>query len=196
MKHNTRYIQFKNRVTATNKTYFTVADLDLFYPSNRSSLQVLLAGWKKRGWIYHLGRGYYAFDLAQVDYLQLATTLYPQSYVSFEYALHWHGLIDQIPTVITVATANRSRKMQTANWTIEYTHLKPNLIFDYELEQRAYIATPEKALADTLYTIARGQRLVELDTLDQKKIDQKRLKKILKKFPLYVMGTAKHYGIL
>ncbi len=135
----------------------------------------------------------YVESIKVIPVISNSKTLYPQSYVSFEYALFYHAVINQVPTSITVATAHRSRKVLVGNWTIEYTHLKSDLIFNYTLEKHAFIATPEKALVDIFYTIARGQRLVELDTLNEKKINQKHLEKILHKFPSYVSRTAQKY---
>lgn len=190
--NNTQYLKFKELVTATRKTYFRLTDLQKFYASSQASLKVLLSQWAKRGWINQLGRGYYTFDLAQVDYLQLACSLYPQSYVSFEYGLLYYGLINQVSSTITLATGGRSRKIQVGLWILEYTHLKPELLFDYELHKHIFIASPEKALADTLYVMARGQRLVELDSLDIKKINIAKFKKTLERFPGYTLQLAKN----
>src|SRR3989339_526896 len=182
-----RYQRFKEVIEQTGKTYLTLSDIKKFYTHQKESLRVLLSQWKKQGLIFQLSRGMYTFNLASVDYLQLATTLYPNSYISFEYALQLHGVIHEVPAVITVATSSRSRRLRAEPYMLEYTHLKKELIFGYELRNKAYIATPEKALADILYVMARGQRITELDSIDWRNIDKKKLKKIIQQYPPYVL---------
>lgn len=192
----TDYIQFRQKAENIDKTFFTLTDLKKFYSSSRVNLQVLLSVWAKKGLIYHLGQGFYSFNLAGIDYLSLANAIDVHSYISFEYALYYHNLIDQVPQVITCATKKRSRQIKMINWIFEYTHLKEELFFDYDLKNRIYIASPEKALADLLYLICRGKRSVDLVALEKEKIKQKELRKILKRFPRYVTKKAKGLGLL
>lgn len=189
----TDFFKFKRKLETTNKTFFTMRDIKKFYAGEKESLKVLLSNWVKKGLIYNLGHGYYAFDIASVDYLSLATVIDPNSYVSFEYALFYHGLIDQVPSVITLASKKRSRKINMGSWVFEYSHLKNELFFSYELKNKVYIASPEKALADLIYLISRGKRMAELDTLDMGKLNKTKLKFILKKFPGYVSGKANEF---
>ena len=190
------YIQFKQIVESAGKSFFSLPDLKKFYPASRENLLVLLSVWTKKNLIYHLGRGFYSFNLSQVDYLSLANALDPGSYISFEYALSYHNLIDQVPSVITCATKKRSRKIKMSNWTFEFTRLKNDLFFGYDLKNKIYLATPEKALADLLYLLARGKRSVDLESLEKKKINQKKLCEILTKFPKYTVKKAMELGIL
>ncbi|MFH1187273.1 MAG: hypothetical protein V1688_00235 [bacterium] len=185
------YLAFKKSLEKTGKTFFNLNDLKKFYSGNIGSLKVLLSKWTKRGMIFKLGRGYYTFNLAAVDYLHLATMFDNSSYISFEYALFYYNLIDQAPSVITLATKKRSRKIEMANWTFEYSRLRDDLFFGYELKNKIYIASQEKALADLIYLISRGKRLVELDALDIAKINKTKLNSILKKFPGYTAEKAK-----
>lgn len=189
----TDYLQFKKSLEKTAKTFFNLNDLKKFYAGNIDSLKVLLSNWTKKGMIFNLGRGYYTFNLAAADYLQLANILDNSSYVSFEYALSYHNLIDQAPSVITLATKKRSRKIKMGNWTFEYSRLQDDLFFGYELKNKIYIASPEKALADLIYLVSRGKRLVELDTLDIKKMNKAKLNFIFKKFPAYTVQKAKEF---
>lgn len=192
----TDYLKFKKILDRTGKTYFELHDLKKFYSGGKGSLKTLLSNWTNRDIIQRIGKGYYAFDIAKVDYLRVANELDKNSYISFEYALYYHNLIDQVPSVITSASKTRSKKVLMSNWSFEYTHLKDTLFFGYVLKDNIYIATPEKAIADLIYLISRGKRIVELDTLEIKKIDQKKLRDILKKFPNYTMLKAKSLNIL
>lgn len=189
------YQQFKKSLEQTGKTYFSFYDLKKFYPGSPASLKTLLANWVKKNLIQNLSRGFYAFETTKLDYLHLANEIDKNSYISFEYALYYYNLIDQIPSVITSATKTRSRKAVMANWAFEYTILKSDLFFGYELKNKIYIAAPEKALADLIYLISRGKRIVELDSLEKNKVNFKKLKIILKKFPPYAFRKAIELGM-
>lgn len=94
-----------------------------------------------------------------------------QGYVSFLTALHLHGIVSQIPTRIHVATTGHGRRIATPVGTFELFHLAPDLMKDGVLWSDTRvpyrIATPEKALFDTLYISTRkGRRFRSLPELD------------------------------
>jgi len=180
------YQKFKNSLLELGKTYFTLIELSKFYSNKASSFRPLLSNWVKQGLISHLGHGYYAFNIAEVDYLQLACNLMRPSYISFEYALHYYGLIDQVPHVITLAGQRRHQFVPMGVYTFEYSYLKKELFWGYTLEKSIYIAEPEKALLDLVYLIARGKRLADLDSLEVRKLSKVKIRKYLKQFPSYV----------
>ncbi len=194
--NKTSYLKFKTELEKTNKTFFSINNLKKFYQNKQKSLPVLLSAWKKNNWIQNLGQGYYAWKLSAVDYLQLANVLDNTSYISFEYALYYYNLIDQVPSVHTLATKKRSRSIKIGNQSAEYTHLKDDLFFNIELKNKIYIATPEKALIDLVYLISRGKRSVDLTTLDKDKINKNKLLKILKQFPGYTYKKAEELGLI
>lgn len=83
------------------------------------------------------------------------------SYVSFQSALYRHGLISQIPRVIYAATLARARQVRTPLSTISFHHLPPELFggFDVHGPHGVKLASPEKALVDTLYLAPVRSRL-------------------------------------
>lgn len=196
MAEKVNYQQFKKALEQTGKTYFSFYDLKKFYPSSQMSFKTLLSNWVKKKLIQNIGKGFYAFEIIRLDYLRLANEIDKNSYISFEYALSYYNLIDQAPSVVTSAAKKRSRQIKAVNWVFEYTKLKDDLFFGYELKDKIYIATPEKALADLIYLISRGKRIVELDSLEIKKISQKKLRRIFKKFPEYTRRKAVEIGVL
>lgn len=185
------YLQFRESAEMTGKTYFSRRELKRFYYGTMENFKVLLSNWMKKKLIYSLGKGFYTFNLIKVDYLRLSHEFDNGSYISFEYALFLHGLINQVPSVITLATKKRSRVVKSAPWVFEYTHLKDDLFFGYELKDKVYLATPEKALADLLYLTSRGKRIFEFDAVERKKISREELTKTLKKFPSYTQKLVK-----
>lgn len=185
------YTQYRRDIERTGKTFFDVTDLRKFYHSTPKSLKVLLSNWTKKNLIRHLGRNVYTFDTSRVNFLKLANERVPNSYISFEYALFYYGLIDQVPTTVTLATIEKSRVLDMSNWVFEYSHLKSNLFFGYILKDGFFIATPEKSFADLLYLISVGKRLSDLGSLNISFFNIAVLKKILKRYPDFVLNRAK-----
>lgn len=192
----TSYFKFRKKLEQSGKTFFSLADLKKYYLAKKGSMKTLLSSWVGKKYVWHVARGYYAIDLATLDYLNLAVTIDKKSYIGFEYALYYYNLIDQVPSQITLATENRSRTIVARNWVFEYTHLKSDLFFSWEIKENIYIASPEKALADIIYLLARGKRTTDLSTLEKGRIDKKKLAKILKKFPPYVLKKAKELELI
>ncbi len=94
-----------------------------------------------------------------------------QGYVSFLTALHLHGVISQIPKTIQVATTGRGRLLDSPVGRYEFFQIKPELMkqgTEWSDSHLPYlIATPEKALIDTLYLSTRkNRRFAHLPELD------------------------------
>ncbi|HEY3330215.1 MAG TPA: hypothetical protein VGK19_09365 [Capsulimonadaceae bacterium] len=88
---------------------------------------------------------------------QLANLIYGPSYVSLDSALSFHGLIPERVDAVTSVTTGRSREFQTPFGSFSYHSLAPNR---YSVGVTLVtsgivsflIATPEKALADKVWT--------------------------------------------
>ena len=90
-----------------------------------------------------------------VNSMIIANSLYGPSYVSFSTALNYYGLIDDLSQGIYSATIKRDKRYQTPVGRYEYVSLpasyytvgiKQVMEHDYSF----LIATPEKALCDTI----------------------------------------------
>jgi predicted transcriptional regulator of viral defense system len=74
------------------------------------------------------------------------------AYVSLWSALSRHGMIEQIPGRITVASLDRARQITTTVGAYAVHHLAPEVFGGYGgSEATGYLATAEKALFDTVY---------------------------------------------
>ena len=111
------------------------------------------------GQLTPLIKGLYETD-ASVPGHCLAGVIYGPSYLSFEFALAWHGLIPEAVYSYTSATCGKGRKKRydTAFGTFLYRDV-PVAVFPYGTQlhlENGYsytIASPEKAICDQLYTI-------------------------------------------
>jgi predicted transcriptional regulator of viral defense system len=127
-----------------------------------SSASHLLRSMEQAGLTRRLRQGLWALH-TDIDPFILApylTAPFP-AYVSFWSALARHDMIEQIPRQISVASLDRTRHLTTTIGTYSIHHLAPELFDGYRgTEESGYLATPEKALFDTVYIRAsRGVRI-------------------------------------
>jgi predicted transcriptional regulator of viral defense system len=89
------------------------------------------------------------------------------SYVSFASALSAHGMIDQVPREISLASLDDSKRQRTAVGTFVVRHVPPELFGGWTDRDGIKLATPEKALFDLAYVTSvhkgRAVRLPELE---------------------------------
>jgi hypothetical protein len=112
----------------------------------------------KKGNLTRIKKGLYSDNL-DLDKLVIANICYEPSYISFEYALSYYGLIPEYVSVITSATFNKknNKRYVTNTQIFEYKSI-PNdayhygIVFQNNEEGIKYkIASKEKALCDLLY---------------------------------------------
>lgn len=166
-----------------NKTYYTIADLMKITGLKQDSLYVTLSRLIKNKSLIRLTSGIYttADNFSKADVI--ANTLYQPSYLSFESALSRYGILSQIPYALTFATTKKSFRKKFGDVAIEYRKLKPELFFGFDKIDSLFIATPEKALLDTLYLASFGKISIKFEQLDLKEINIREIRKISKKFP-------------
>jgi len=121
----------------------------------------------KRGWLIRFKRGLYAVvtdigSLATNDISSYAVcmALNEDSYVSFENALQYHGMFDQVLSTVSAVTFKRARSYMVKGRRIKFFKIKKELYFGFTQERAdiglAKIAQKEKALLDMLYFRSTG----------------------------------------
>ena len=104
-------------------------------------------------------RGLYETDSSVSGYL-LAGSIYGPSYLSFDFALSFYGMIPETVYTFTSATYDKKKKkfFDTPFGNFSYQDV-PKDVYPYEIsfasegEYTFQIATPEKAICDKLYAI-------------------------------------------
>lgn len=125
----------------------------------------------KHGEYFQISKGLYESDCRVPGYL-LAGSIYGPSYISFEYALGFYGMIPESVHTITSATFEKKKKKryETAFGTFLYCDV-PSVVFPFGiklLQEDEYfyrIAEPEKALCDQLYIMPPVSNLKALSEL-------------------------------
>jgi predicted transcriptional regulator of viral defense system len=115
---------------------------------------------KKDGLIETLKRGLYLhkspFTTTYITKEIIANTLLSPSYISFDYALYFHGLIPESVHDITSATTKRTKSFKTKTGTYSFRQVKKELYplgltIESTKNGNFLIATKEKALCDKIY---------------------------------------------
>jgi predicted transcriptional regulator of viral defense system len=133
--------------------------------------------------IRRLANGKYLFMFGNTSDFEVANYIVSPSYISFESALSFYGILSQFPYSITSVTTKKSVKNVFDDKEYEYSHIDEKYYFSYIKKDRFLIATPEKALIDQLYFASKKlKRSTFLGELDLKSIDKKYFYDILKKY--------------
>ena len=140
----------------------------------------------KHGEYIPIVKGLYETNSNVPGYL-LAGSIYGPSYLSFEFALAYYGLIPEAVYAFTSATFEKKKKkiFETVFGTFTYRDI-PVAAYPYDLsikmegEYSYIIALPGKALCDQLYKVKVIRNYKELCQLlfDDLRIDEQELRKI------------------
>lgn len=177
----------RSKVTGEVFDYQVIMDVLKMYQKPRDVVTRLLAG----GIILRIKKGLYCFGDAlrrmPVNREYVANLIYGPSYVSLEYAMHYHGMIPEQVHTVTSVTSKRSRRFDTPLGEFSYRMLSKNRyavgqILDSTEDTAFMIATPEKALIDKVWTDSRfdGTRISEFREylVDDLRIDMDTLGKL------------------
>lgn len=180
--------------------YQALLDVMKGYAQPRKKISSLLA----KGTIIRVKKGLYVFGESQRrrPYCRelLANLIYGPSYVSLEYALHYHGLTPERVETVTSVTCGRSRTFDTPVGTFSYRMI-PLEAFRTGMDRveldggcSFLIAIPEKALADRIVA-ERGagittQKELHSFLLDNLRIEQSALRGL---DPARLAEIARHY---
>jgi len=144
----------------------------------------------KKGLVHRLNRGNYvnSFLCGFPRVEEVACFMRPPAYVTAEWALNYHGISAQSPVVCTAVTlgsaVGRRHRVEYQGVTIEFSKISPTLFFGFTRIDHFYMATPEKAVLDTLY-LRKG--LPTPDELEMESLSADTLNEMARKFPKTVL---------
>lgn len=160
-------------VRAFDKTVFTTRQIAALRGSSLSATGQALGRLERQGLVRRVTRGVWCIpDDPRFSLYSLVPLLAGghRAYVSLISALHLHGLIEQIPQIVFAVTTGHTRVRRTSVGTCSYHRIHPHLFggFDwYGKSQDFLVATPEKALVDSLYLSSRkGRRFGSFPEID------------------------------
>lgn len=147
-----------------HRPVFTTHELSAFCRKSLSNTTQILNLLEKKGLIFKITRGVWAEaeDNRLSPYIVIPF-LFPKhrAYVSFTSALHLHGIIEQIPQAVTLASTVHTKIIRTKICAYFVHQISPLLFngFDwYRGSGDFLLAEPEKALFDCLYISAKKKK--------------------------------------
>jgi predicted transcriptional regulator of viral defense system len=160
-------------VHSIGRAVFTTRQITALRGSSLSAASQGLSRMEQRGLVKKVTRGIWCVPddprftpFALVPFLAGGH----RAYVSLISALHLHGLIEQIPDIIYVVTTGHTRVRKNSVGTYSYHRVRPLFFagFDWYRNRHDFlIATPEKALIDSLYLSSRkGKRFEFFPEID------------------------------
>ncbi len=153
----------------------------------------------KNGKLFPLVKGIYETN-PNTHGSRIAQFIYGPSYLSFDYVLHYQGLIPEaVYNTFTCATYNKKKiKTYTNSFGTFIYRDVPKAVFSLGVfafqdgEYSYQVATPEKALCDKLYTISPVKTIKDLERLlfedlriDEDRFNELNKRDILELAPLY-----------
>ena len=156
---------------------FSLMEVEKIFPDfNR----INLVNWQKKGYLIKLRNGWYRFAEIPLDeslLFLIANKIYNPSYISFQSAASWHGLIPEAVFTITSATTVKTANYTNQDGYFKYLTLKKSLFFGYGWIQRddtlIRMADIEKTLIDLLYSDHTISSESDLEGLRLKKTELK-----------------------
>jgi predicted transcriptional regulator of viral defense system len=148
-----RFLDFKEQLKGF--TVFSLADIRM---ADGRFHRRRLTEWQEKGYIRKVVRGYYVFsdaDLSEPALYEIANRIYAPSYVSFETALAYYGLIPESVYGVVSASTRKTARFSTDTGSFSYRTILRRAFFGYTVEEynrgRFTIAEVEKAVVDYLY---------------------------------------------
>jgi len=163
-----------------------------------------LSRWVTAGRLHQLRRGFYVlappYQRTKPHPFVVANAVVRGSYVSLQAALAHYGLIPEGTPAVTSVTTGRPGRWDTPLGVYEYRHVKVELFFGYRLDevspgQRAFIATPEKALLDLIHLTPGGDNsayLQELRLQNLERLDVPTLQRLAEQAGSQKLQRASH----
>jgi len=143
-----------------NQPVFTTHDLSAVSGKSLSGVTQALNFLQREGIVFKIYRGLWSEAANEaVSPCAVVPFLLPRhrAYVSFLSALHLHGIIEQIPQVITLASTAHSKIIRTEIAAFSIHRISPAFFKGFNWYKGTggfLIAGPEKALIDCLYVSA------------------------------------------
>jgi predicted transcriptional regulator of viral defense system len=140
-----------------------------------------LSMWVKAGKLYQLRRGVYAlappYQKVHPHPYLVANRLVRGSYVSCQSGLAYYGMIPEYVPLTQSVSTGRPGWWETPLGNFEYRHIADHLYRGYrqievDTGQRAFVATPEKALLDLVHLTPGGDSPAYLSELRLQNLEQ------------------------
>ena len=158
---NRTQLEFLEQIIARCGTVVTYEQISPHIPvQDELGKRQFVSRLSQAGWLVRIKKGVYQVaDLASLGTVTLsryavAHILASDSYVSFDFALQYHGLYDQLTHIATSVALKQRPSVVVQEITYQFVKTTPTFFFGYDQHyfagRVAQIATAEKALIDMI----------------------------------------------
>jgi len=159
-----------------NVKVFHINHLKLLTGMNHHSLRINLFRLNEKNVIKRICRGFYANPFNMPVLEEISSQIYQPSYISLESALHYWGILSQVPYVLTCVSTRLPQVFNTSFGTIEYRQLKKDLFWGFVNKGGYFIGEAEKVLLDYLYLNRARHDKLDFSELDLREVNLKKLR--------------------
>ncbi len=144
--------QVVHEVRSRDIVVFTPRDVARFLGTSRLNAHRIISSMKRKGLVRGVERGKYLLTEAwdELDVYEIVPEVFKPSYIGFWSALHYHGMTDQVPRTVFVATTKRRRPLRMRGQAVRYVTIKARLFFGYERFGKVIVSDREKTVIDCL----------------------------------------------
>lgn len=181
----------------SRKPYFTLDDVAQVFDLQPASARVLCSRYVRQGLLVRFKNNIYTTvlkweNLTRQDYFKIANVLQVPSYLSLTTALAFYEVTTQVQKSYQESVClKRSVVYNVRDAVFSYVKLQNRYYGDFIKKDGIFIATKEKAFLDAAYLYSFGKYKFDVDALDMKKLELKRLKSLLKAYPDKTKETVK-----
>jgi len=184
-------IKVQRELTKRSISMFSPLEFQRIFNVTKSAANFFINFHLKKGFFIKIRNGLYMLADYPANHYLIANRVYAPSYVSFDTALSFHGIIPETIYAVTSATTKITREFKADNIRFVYHKLKKEVYTGYRAikhsDNTVLMAEPEKALADYLYFVALKKRGLYYERLDLKKIKKPKLLSYVKLFKKHKM---------
>lgn len=179
------------------KPYFTLGDVAQVFDLQPASARVLCSRYVRQGLLVRFKNNIYTTvlkweNLTRQDYFKIANVLQVPSYLSLMTALAFYDVTTQVQNSYQESVClKRSLSYNVREAVFSYVKLQSRYYGDFIKKDGIFIATKEKAFLDAAYLYSFGKYKFDLDALDMKKLELKRIRSLLKEYPDKTKETVK-----
>jgi len=179
------------------RLFFSVEDVAKLFSLKPNSARVLCSRYQKRGIFIRVKNNFNVTESSwsiyeREEFYQISNFLQVPSYLSFMTALFFYGVTTQVPrSYYESASIRRSKEINVDGVSFNFRKIKPEYYFGFTKKNNFFIATPEKAVIDSLYLYSLGRYSLDLAALDPGKLDRKKLKELIEVYPSKTKKTVR-----
>jgi predicted transcriptional regulator of viral defense system len=199
---NFPYLMKLNELYQITKLYFGYEELARVLGISLASARVAASRYVRQGLLLRVRKNLYVLrkrweQAGLEEKFQIANMGQVPSYISLLTALEYYGLTTQMQREFFESVSlQRSKEITVDTSLFKYTKVARNLYFGFQRHKGFFIASPEKALLDTLYLMSLGRYALDVSSLEASRLDRDRLAAISEHFPLPTQRLLRSYEYL